>query len=369
MALTILSVAYPLTQVGPDAVGGSEQILTVLDRALTEAGHRSLVIAAEGSRVQGTLIASPKAGTILDDTAREWGRCVHRQLIRQTLDYNSIDLIHMHSLDFHCYMPSDEVPILATLHLPPDWYPRGIFQPSRRYFHLNCVSESQQRSCPVSSLLLRPVPNGVDVEGLAMRVPKGDFALAMGRICPEKAFHFALDAAAMARIPMMLAGEVFPYESHLHYFRKEIAPRLDLDRRFVGPLKLVLKKRMLSRAKCLVIPSTVAETSSLVAMEALSCGTPVVAFRNGALPEIIENGKTGFLVSDVKEMACALGEVDQLDSDACRESARARFSDRRMAADYIHLYGQLVAEKVNQDLYADASPCAGLVESKAAFGI
>jgi glycosyltransferase involved in cell wall biosynthesis len=332
-------------------LGGSEQVLTVLDRALIEAGHRSLVIAAEGSNVQGELIVSPKAGTRLDEGEREWGRHTHRQLIRETLANNSIDLIHMHGLDFPCYLAPAGVPVLATLHFPQDWYPREIFKLTRSHFHLNCVSESQQRSCPTSPLFLPPIPNGVDVEGMKVTIPKGDFALAMGTICLEKGFHLALDAASLAGIPLMLAGEVFPYESHLRYFRTEIAHRLDMDRRFVGPLKLAQKKRMLSQAKCLVIPSTVAETSSLAAMEALSCGTPVVAFRTGALPEVVEDGRTGFLVSDVKEMASALAEVERLDPEACRESARSRFSARRMAEAYLAVYTRLVAEKASEQPY------------------
>src|SRR5437868_9786880 len=131
MKLTILSVAYPLTEVGIDAVGGSEQILTLLDRSLISEGHRSLVIAAEGSKIEGTLIASPRATGRLDGSVREWGRRIHRTLIKDALSKYSIDLIHMHSLDFHSYVPAGDVPVLATLHLPPEWYPPKIFRQRR----------------------------------------------------------------------------------------------------------------------------------------------------------------------------------------------------------------------------------------------
>jgi glycosyltransferase involved in cell wall biosynthesis len=346
MKLTILSVAYPLTEVGIDAVGGSEQILAALDRTLVSEGHRSLVIAAEGSQVAGTLIASPRAAGRLNDSVRDWGRSRHRKLIKDALAEYSIDLIHMHGLDFHAYIPRGNVPLLATLHLPPNWYPRKIFQQRRRIrYQLNCVSLSQHRSCPRSSQLLPPIPNGVDVDRLGIDVPRKDFALALGRICPEKGFHLAVDAARQAKTALLLAGQVFPYRSHLDYFRRTIRPRLDPMRRFIGPIGFSKKRQLLSQAKCLMIPSLVAETSSLVAMEALACGTPVIAFRSGALLEIVDHGRTGFLVSDVAEMSRALRDVDDLDSETCRRAARTRFSAQTMAQRYLRVYHDLVRNK------------------------
>jgi glycosyltransferase involved in cell wall biosynthesis len=345
MKHTILSVAYPMTDVGADAVGGSEQILTILDRTLTAAGHHSVVIAAEGSKIAGTLIGSPRAKRKLNDSVRDWARQIHQRLIQEALAKYSVDLVHMHSLDFHSYVPSSAVPVLATLHLPPDWYPGGVFHLKRKNFRMNCVSWSQHRCCPRSPLLLRPIPNGVDVDRLRGKSAKRKFALAMGRICPEKGFHLALDAAHKAGIELLLAGQVFPYESHLKYFKTEIVPRLDKLRRFVGPLRFGRKKRLLAQAQCLVIPSTVAETSSLVAMESFACGTPVVAFRSGALPEIVEHGRTGFVVSDVREMAQALLKVNRLDSEACRAAAQSRFSGQIMAGKYLDLYDHLIGKR------------------------
>ena len=249
----------------------------------------------------------------------------------------------MHSLDFHCYIPAEKVKVLATLHLPPDWYPESIFQLPRAQFKMNCVSSSQYANCPASPHLLQPIPNGVDLDKLKIRAPrKENFALCLGRICPEKGFHFALDAAHRANMPLRLAGQVFPYQSHIEYFDREILPRLDEQRRFLGPASFAEKKLLLARAKCLVIPSTVAETSSLVAMEALACGTPVVAFRAGALPEIVQHGRTGFIVDSVEAMSDALRQVDSLDSNACRTEAKIRFSAGAMAASYMDLYDTLI---------------------------
>jgi glycosyltransferase involved in cell wall biosynthesis len=345
MGYTVLSVAYPLTEVGENAVGGSEQILTLLDRALTEAGHRSLVIAAEGSSVRGTLIPSPRANGALDPKVREWGQKAHKRLIEDTLSRYSVDVVHMHSLDFHTYLPEPGVPTLATLHLPPDWYPPKIFRAKRAHFYLNCVSASQENACPESALLLPRIPNGVDVERFQYRTAKRNFAVSLGRICPEKGFHLAIDAAKQARIEFILAGEVFPYTAHEEYFKRKIATRLDRRRRFVGPVRFDTKRRLLSQAKCLLIPSSVQETSSLVAMEALAAGTPVIAFPSGALPEIVEHGRTGYLVTNTREMAKAIAAVDKLDPEECRREAQRRFSAEKMFQRYEETYRRIVSQK------------------------
>ncbi|HXS92982.1 MAG TPA: glycosyltransferase [Candidatus Limnocylindrales bacterium] len=342
MPLTVLSVAYPFTYVGEDAVGGSEQIITILDRALTEAGHRSLVLATEGSKVRGTLLASPRAKRVLNSAIREQGQRLHKRLIAQTLARNSVDLVHMHTLDFHQYLPPDGTPTLATLHLPPSWYPARIFHLRRAGFYLNCVSASEQKACPPSSLLLPPISNGVDIGRFAPSKAKRTHALALGRVCPEKAFHIAMDAARMAGVDFVLAGEVFPYQHHRDYFEREIVPRLSKRRQFVGPVNFDTKKRLLAEASCLLVTSEVQETSSLVAMEALAAGTPVIAFPAGALPEIVEHGRTGYIVANAREMADAIAAVGEIDRDECKKAARRRFSAKRMVAEYLRAYRRII---------------------------
>lgn len=339
--LTVLSVAYPLAPVGPDAVGGAEQVLTHLDAALVRAGHRSVVVAREGSATAGTLVPVPREeGPVTDEVrTRAWAR--HREAIRRALEKHPVDVVHLHGVDFHAYLPPPGVPALATLHLPPGWYPPEVFRPTRPDTWLHCVSAAQRRECPASPALLPEIPNGVPVEALASRVSRRGFALALGRVCREKGFHRALDAARMADVPLLLCGEVYPYPDHQRYFREKIAPRLDGARRFVGPVGLARKRRLLTAARCLLVPSLAPETSSLVAMEALACGTPVVAFPAGALPEIVEHGKTGFLVSDAREMADAIHQSSSLDPEACRAAARERFSVEAMSRRYLELYARL----------------------------
>jgi glycosyltransferase involved in cell wall biosynthesis len=344
--MLVLEVAYPFAPVGPDAVGGAEQILTALDSALVCAGHRSVVIAGEGSSCRGTLLPMP-ALKALDARSQAAGHAHVRRAIAEALERLPVDLIHFHGVDFPAYLPPDGPPALATLHLPVHLYPAEALFPRRLGTWLHCVSESQRRDCPPGAPLLATVPNGVDLTALRPGPRKRGFALCLGRICREKGYHEALDAAREAGVPLILAGEVFPYEDHRRYFREEIAPRLGPGARFLGPLGLARKRRLLAAARCLIVSSRVAETSSLVAMEALACGTPVVAFRTGALPEIVEHGRTGFLVSGVPEMAQALRNVETLAPAACRREAERRFSAETMISRYFDLYRQLVAQTVH----------------------
>jgi glycosyltransferase involved in cell wall biosynthesis len=339
-AVTILNIAYPFAPVGPDAVGGAEQILTTLDAALVRAGHRSLVVACEGSTCAGTLIPTP-AWTEIGESTRKRAHRALRDAVADTIRRCPVDVVHCHGLDFAAYLPPPGPPVLATLHLAPDRYPPQALYPERPRTWLHCVSASQQSACPDGIPLLPPIPNGVDLGVFRPRRHKRTFALTLGRVCPEKGFHLAIDAARRARIPLLIGGETFPYADHQSYYDTEIESRLGCGVRFLGPLGLDRKRRLLAAARCLVVASQTPETSSLVAMEALASGTPVVAFRVGALPEIVEQGRTGFLVGSVEEMAEALRQVGALDPRACRRAAEERFSAETMIGRYLDLYRRL----------------------------
>lgn len=342
MRLSILSVAYPFAPVGPQAVGGAERILGDLDAALVAHGHASLVAAAEGSRPAGELFAAAGAESqALDDAARRRIVAALQDAIDRALASRSVDLIHMHGFDFHVYRLPPGLPVLVTLHLPVSWYPAEIWARYAGRVHFQFVSESQRRSAPAALRDAFVVPNGVAAPSLE-RSEKGDFALVMGRICPEKNQHAALEAAQRAGIRVVLAGEVFPYPEHRAYFHEKIEPLLACGgHQFLGPLAPRRKWELLARARCLLHPTLAPETSSLVAMEALAAGTPVIAFPSGALPEIVSDGMNGFLVHDIAGMASAIARVGCIDPEACRQSA-APFSLDRMIHDYFALYARLV---------------------------
>lgn len=342
MPLTVLSVAYPFATVSGDAVGGAEQVLAHLDAALHAAGHRSIVVAAEGSQVRGILHPVPAQRGPITDARRRIAWAEHRRAIGEALQRHAPDVVHLHGIDFREYLPPPgSTRTLVTLHLPPSWYPAETFADPRADVHLHCVSQAQHAACPPGARLLPPIPNGVPVAALDCRLRKRRFALALGRICPEKNLHVALEAGHRAGFPVLLGGMVYPYEAHQAYHCQQVVPLLDRERVFLGPLGFARKRRLLAAARCLLLPTLAPETSSLVAMEALACGTPVVAFASGAIPEIVDPGVTGFLVRDAQEMAEAIGACTAIDPGRCRAVARERFPLERMARRYFDVYRQL----------------------------
>jgi glycosyltransferase involved in cell wall biosynthesis len=344
MSLTVLNVAYPFARVSQDAVGGAEQVLSHLDNGLVRAGHRSMVVAMDGSDVAGTLIAVPPARTPLDASAREQGWQHHRVAIAAALRRWPVDLVHLHGIDFGQYLPPPGTPCLITLHLPLVWYPAEALSMRRPLLWMNCVSAAQARTRALGPGACPPIANGVPVEELQARHAKRRFALFLGRMCPEKAPHLALEAAHQAGLPLLVGGKVFPYPEHQRYFVEAVTPLLDRERRFLGELNFARKRRLLAAARCLLAPSLAEETSSLVAMEALACGTPVVAFARGALCDIIEHGRTGFLVRNAREMADAMLAAPAIDREVCRAEARRLFSRDDMIARYLRLYRTLAAQ-------------------------
>lgn len=339
MPLTVLSIGYSFAPVGPQCVGGAEQILTVLDQALVESGNISLVLAPEGSTAVGRLFTLPadeenqksSAQAVLDDVVAT----------------NRIDLIHMHGFDFHRYRLPEEIPVLVTLHLPFSWYPAEIWKELSANVRLQCVSEAQRRSCPSELRDIAVIANGVELSAKEEDEEAGDFAMTLGRICPEKNQHVALEAGFDADTPVLLGGQVFPWPDHQRYFHEQVEPLLAkrwraVQHKFAGAIRPQNRQRLLKQAKCLLHPTLAPETSSLVGMEALAAGTPVIAYRSGALPEIVEDGVTGFLVGSREEMAGALRRVHSIDPDVCRAAAARRFSKERMIAQYFSLYREMV---------------------------
>jgi glycosyltransferase involved in cell wall biosynthesis len=342
MKLTVLSVGYPLAPVSENATGGAEQILAMLDAALVAAGQRSLVVAPEGSRCQGLLLPTPAVSCTLDRRTHKLACAQVRRTIASALQRFSVDVIHLHGVDFLEYLPASGPPAVVTLHLPVAWYPPRAFTQHPQKSRFVCVSQSQAAQCPACARV-RVIENGIRLERFDIACRKGRYIVALSRICPEKGLHWALDAATQCGLPLVLAGRVFGYREHQEYFHSVLRPRLRRQHRFLGPIGMKSKRSLLAGARCLVIPSLVPETSSLVAMEALAVGTPVVAMRTGALAEIVEHGRTGFLVDAPEQLAAAIVATAELSATHCRLSATKRFSWQRMVREYCDLYQEVAS--------------------------
>lgn len=343
--ITVLSVPYALAPVGVDAVGGAEVVLAQIDAALVERGHRSLLVAPRGSCVRGSLISTGALPGVLDEAARAAAIARTRQAILDAVRDCDVDVVHLHGLDFAEVMPPIDVPTLITLHLPVALYAPSALREWADRAQLVCVSSAQAADLPADlRARVAIIDNGVDLDRYRPRVRrKSRYLLTLGRICPEKNYVDALDAARRVNRPIVLAGEVHPYPSHVQHFDEDIASRLGRGARFVGKVTGVRKLRLIAGAHCLLVPSLVAETSSLVAIEALASGTPVVAYRAGALGAVVEDGRTGFVVTDVASMADAIERVGGLDRRDCRAAAERRFDLRRTTSQWIALLEALAA--------------------------
>jgi glycosyltransferase involved in cell wall biosynthesis len=344
--LSILYVAYPLLTVSEDSAGGAEQMLFTLEREMAAVGHRTTVAASKGSKVSGTLLVTGMPARAPD----QYGQREAEQ-VTQVLEYlrehpNAFDLIHDESGSFWRHARRCPAPVLATLHLPRTFYREEWFRELPSGVSFNCVSQAQASSFTDLPNVLGVVQNGIAVEQFPFTPEKKDYALWLGRICEEKGPHLAIKATRLAEVPLILAGQVYPFRYHQQYFEREIKPRLSDNEvalvRFVDTPDFDRKVDLLRHARALVLSSTAEETSSLVAMEAMACGTPVVAFRRGAFPEIIADGETGFVVDNVQEMAAALARVKSISSEACRRRVERRFTATAMRQRYEDLYAEVL---------------------------
>jgi glycosyltransferase involved in cell wall biosynthesis len=346
--LRILYIAYPLLPVLEASAGGAEQMLRVAERQMARRGHYTMMAACDGSQPAGELLATgaaPGQPDCLPQRDAQHNACILQFLARRQRTPWRFHLIHDMSGTFWPQAAVLSLPVLATLHLPRPFYPPVMFENIPANVFFNCVSEPQARAFAGIPRLLGVVPNGIELEHIPLVAHKKDYVLWLGRFCQEKGAHLAVQAARLAGLPLVLAGQVYPFSYHQQYFQREIAPYLNHRQpcvRLVEAPRAVEKLRLLSHARAVLVPSLADETSSLVAMEAAACGTPVIALRRGALPEVVRHGVTGFLVDSVEEMARAVARLDEIEPASCRRHAEEKFSAARMADGYERLYRRML---------------------------
>lgn len=383
--LRILYVVYPLLPVTDASCGGAEQVLLTLEREAARRGHTTVVAAPSGSHVSGELYGTGAPAWGPDQFAHRDSEHNHRILQLLAAD-GGFDLVHDMSGTFWKHAGEADVPVLATLHLPPSLYAPEMFEEIAPNVSFNCVSESQARAFTHLPRMLGVIQNGVDLDRFVRQdsTPTAEtrrhgygptedessaplwlrcasfadreYLLWLGRICEEKAPHLALGVAERSGLPLVVAGSVYPFSYHQQYFEREIAPRLAAKpwARFIESATVSEKVALLQHARALLITSLIDETSSLAAIEAMACGTPVVALRRGALAEIVADGKTGFLADSVEEMITALPGVEEINPQACRDQVERKFSVARMADDYERLYKRVLqdAQRSPAELHA-----------------
>jgi glycosyltransferase involved in cell wall biosynthesis len=347
---SLLYVAYPLLPVTDESAGGAEQMLATLEREMAGRGYRTAVAACAGSAVAGEVIETGEASGELDRfEAREVEhnlRTIEEISSRSTAG-EAFNLVHDKSGSFWHTASAITTPVLATLHLPRSFYRPELFTDIPPNVYFNCVSDIQAQDFAGLPRMMGVVRNGISLERFPFTPEKCDYLLWMGRICREKGTHTAIEVAARAGMRLVLAGQIYPFSYHRKYYKEQVRPHLrsaGRKLRFVDTPLFEQKIDLLRNARAVLVPSQADETSSLISMEAMACGTPVIAFRRGAIPEVVVDGETGFLVDTPEQMADAVAEVGSIDPSACRERVENLYSAERMAGDYEKLYQRVIAD-------------------------
>ena len=342
----ILYVAYPLLPVSSESCGGAEQMLSVVEAEIASRGHFTTIAACSGSQASGAVFSTGREVVEPDRFTERDTEHQSRILDLLRLTRNTFDIVHDKSGSFWRRAAEFEVPVLATLHLPRHFYPGESFRNLPPNLYFNCVSEAQSRSFSNLKNVLSVVRNGIQVNQFPFTPEKEDYLLWMGRICEEKGPHIAIEVAHLTGLPLVLAGQVYPFTYHQLFYNAKVRPHLGGTNPpicFIETPTLETKLRLLQNARALLVPSLVEETSSLVAMEAMACGTPVIGARRGAIPEVVVDQLTGLIVDDVDEMAEAVWRVGDINPHSCRMHVESNHSSSRMADEYETLYEDVLA--------------------------
>jgi glycosyltransferase involved in cell wall biosynthesis len=255
-----------------------------------------------------------------------------------------VDLVHDHTLAGPLLARGRAVPTVVTMHGPVAGEPGEYYRQLGDTVSLVAISAAQRRAAP--DLAWRgTVHNAVDVASFPFRADKEEMVLFLGRLHPDKGVHLAIDAARGAGLPIVVAGKCTePVE--LEYFRTYIEPRLGPDVTIFGPADAAAKRDLLARAAALVFPILWEEPFGMVMIEAMACGTPVVALRRGAVPEVVVDGVTGVLCDDPAELTAAITVARDLSPAACRAHVENCFDAASMVGGYEAVYREALVPRI-----------------------
>jgi glycosyltransferase involved in cell wall biosynthesis len=350
----VVLVAPPYFDVPPKAYGGVEAVVADLADTLVARGHQVTLIGA-GEPGTAARFVPVWEETIPDRLGEPYPEIVHAMKVRRAVERlvatEGVDVIHDHTFAGPLNAPAYDrlgIPTVITVHGPVDdpdlaRYYRELAGGGTGGVHLVAISD-RQRSLAPDLPWVGMVHNALRPEDWPFRRDKEDYALFLGRFNPQKAPHLAPDAAHEAGVPLVLAGKCAEPEEK-EYFEREIAPRLTDRDRYVGVADATAKRELLARARCLLFPVRWEEPFGMVMIESMVCGTPVVALRGGAVPEVVVDGVTGLVLDDPAGLPGALTRVRDLDPAACRAHVVENFGVDKLGAGYEAVYHHVLAER------------------------
>ncbi|WP_179404116.1 glycosyltransferase family 4 protein [Burkholderia guangdongensis] len=341
--MRIAQIAPLHEAVPPKLYGGTERVVSYLTEALVELGHDVTLFASGDSVTSARLEAAWPRALRLDPSIRD-AMAPHMRLLEQVAQVaHEFDVLHFH-LDYLPFplMSRLDVPYVTTLHGRLDL---PELQPVFDTFPdapVVSISDAQRKPLPQAAWA-GTVHHGLPAQLLTPHAgAKPEYLAFLGRICPEKRVDTAIRIAAQSGLPLKIAAKVDKADET--YFKEEIEPLLGAAHvEFVGEINEAQKPAFLSGAKALLFPIDWPEPFGLVMIEAMACGTPVVAFNRGSVPEVIEDGVTGFIVEDVQGAIGALQRIDALSRESIRARFDLRFSAQTMARRYVETYESLCA--------------------------
>jgi glycosyltransferase involved in cell wall biosynthesis len=338
--LRIGLIAPPWVAVPPPVYGGTELVVDQLARGLVAAGHD---------------VALFTTGDATCPVDRRW---VHRRALGISADpraelahvqaayeeFSDIDLIHDHTLlgPLWSIARKTDRPVVTTAHLRFTPELIRLYETVASHAAIVAISHHQRASAP-SVPVAAVIHHGIDVKHIPMGAGDGGYVLFLGRMDPDKGAHRAIAVARAAGKKLLLAAKMWQPEER-RYFDECVRPLLGPDAVYVGEVGARHKLELLAGAEALINPIRWPEPFGLVMIEALATGTPVLAFAEGAAPEIIDHGRTGFICVDEVDMITKLSNVAELDRTQCRQDAEKRFSTNRMIADHVALYRRVLGE-------------------------
>ncbi len=341
--------------VPPKLYGGTELVVSYLTEELVGQGHDVTLFASGDSTTQAKLIPICPESLRLDTKCID--QLAHHVLMLEYVfsERHNFDIVHFHIDYLHFPLSRrDQLVNITTLHGRLDIPDLGPLYQVFRDMPVVSISDSQRDPLPWANWQ-GTVHHGLPEDQLSMREGKGEYLAFLGRISPEKGLEEAIRIAKLVGMPLRIAAKIDRADQE--YFETHIKSLLNHPLiQFVGEIGYPEKNEFLGDAAALLFPINWPEPFGLVMIEAMACGTPVIAFPRGSVPEIIDPGITGFLVNDVEEAATAVKSISAINRTACRQQFERRFTARRMSEDYLALYQRLVSGQSEPIAVTDGVP-------------